>query len=169
MELRKWMPWNREKNVPVKYEHDPITTLHHRVNQVFDEAFRGFSGFGMTPFGFGGNGWGGGPFRVDVTETPEEFRFEAELPGLTDKDVEVDLADNVLTIQGEKSGETEERKGDYRHVEREFGRFSRTFGLPCEVDADHVEATFKNGLLTVRVPKSPQAQQRVKQIPVKPA
>ena len=95
---------------------------------------------------------------MDVTETDKAYEIAAELPGMSDKNVEVKLADGVLTIKGEKQEEKEEKKKDYYLHERNFGSFQRAFQVPDGVDADKIEASFKNGVLTVTLPKSAQAQ-----------
>jgi HSP20 family protein len=107
--------------------------------------------------------------RVDVSESENEYEVTAELPGIDEKDVELTLADNVLTIRGEKKVEREEKDKDknYYMSERSFGSFRRAVPLPAEVDEDRVEANFKNGVLTVHLPKSPQAQARTRRIEVK--
>lgn len=106
---------------------------------------------------------------MDVTETDKAYEIAAELPGMSDKNVEVKLADGVLTIKGEKQEEKEEKKKDYYLHERSFGSFQRAFQVPDGVDADKIEASFKNGVLTVTLPKSAQAQKTAKKIDVKAA
>jgi HSP20 family protein len=91
---------------------------------------------------------------VDVSETGKEVRITAELPGLDEKDVEVTVTNNMLTIKGEK----EEEEGDYYHSERSYGYFDRTIALPQGIDADNAKAKFKKGVLKVTIPKKPEAQ-----------
>jgi HSP20 family protein len=93
----------------------------------------------------------------------------AELPGIDQKNVEVNVANGAITIKGEKKEETEEKKKDYYVSERRYGSFERYFGLPDGVDADKIEATFKNGVLKVTLPKTAEAQQAAKKIEVKAA
>jgi HSP20 family protein len=106
---------------------------------------------------------------VDVTETDKAFEITAELPGMDEKNVEVSVANDGLTIRGEKNEETEEKKKDYYVSERRYGSFERYFGLPEGVDADKIEATFKNGVLKVILPKTVEAQKPAKKIDIKPA
>ncbi len=94
--------------------------------------------------------------RVDVSETGKEVRITAELPGLDEKDMEVAVTNNMLTIKGEKK--VEEEEGDYYHSERSYGYFNRTIALPQGIDADKAEAKFKKGVLKVTIPKKPEAQ-----------
>ena len=105
--------------------------------------------------------------RVDVQESDNAYEISVELPGLEDKDVELTIVDGILTLKGEKSAEKEEKEGNYYRKERVYGRFERSFRLPDEVEADKVEANFKNGVLTVGLPKSEEAKSVVRKIEVK--
>jgi HSP20 family protein len=98
-----------------------------------------------------------------VSETDKEIKVSAELPGLEDKDVKVQLANGVLAISGEKKTETEDK--DRLFSERYYGRFERRIPID-DVDEDKILASFKNGVLTVTLPKAPQAQSKVKRIAV---
>ena len=90
---------------------------------------------------------------MDLVETETEFVLRADLPGLSDEDVSIEVEDNVLTISGERKAEHEERKEGYYRVERSFGRFSRSLTLPEGVDPEAVKASFEHGVLEVHVPK----------------
>jgi HSP20 family protein len=102
---------------------------------------------------------------MDLAETDKEIRITAELPGVSEQDVEVMLHDDVLTIRGEKKLEQKDEKEDYHFVERSYGRFQRSIRLPFPVDPEQVKARFENGVLTVTVPKS-ERQERSRRIPV---
>jgi HSP20 family protein len=132
---------------------DPFLALHREVNRLFDDALRGPGGATMAP-------------RMNVGETGQELRIEVELPGVPEADVHVDLAGDVLTIRGEKRAEHE----DVQHhiAERSFGTFARSVRLPFSADPDRVQAIFRNGVLTIALPK-PSVQDRVHRIPVQPA
>jgi HSP20 family protein len=104
--------------------------------------------------------------RVDVSETEGEIKIEAEMPGVDEKDVEIVLSDGRLTIKGEKKQEKEEKKKDYHLVERSYGSFARSIGLPFDVDPDQVKASFAKGVLTVTVPKPPEVKAKEKKIPI---
>lgn len=106
---------------------------------------------------------------VDVTEKPTEYEITAELPGMDEKDVEVKLANGTLTIRGEKRDEKEEREKDYYLSERRYGAFLRSFRVPDGVDAAKIEASVAKGILTVRLPKSAEAQKGEKKIAVRAA
>ena len=107
--------------------------------------------------------------RLDVTEDDRAFRVAVELPGLSEKDVAVSLTDRILNIRGEKKQEKDQKDRNVYRSERAYGSFCRVFELPTHVDADKIEASFHNGVLTIDLPKTKEAQERVKQIPVKAA
>jgi HSP20 family protein len=117
------------------------------MNRLFNAAF------GDMP----NSGTGGPPRRwmpaMDLLETDDDFVLRADLPGMTESDVNVELEDNVLTISGERKSEQEEKREGFYRVERAFGSFSRSLTLPQGVDPDAVNASFDKGVLEVRVPK----------------
>jgi HSP20 family protein len=127
------------------------------MNRLFDDMFRGFDD---SRFWAGRGAWP----SVDVEETDKGYRVTAELPGLEERDVEVLLEDGLLTVRGEKRLETEAKNRSYS--ERFYGRFERQVTLDRDVDDGAVSATFKNGVLTVTVPKNPRAVERSKRIPI---
>jgi HSP20 family protein len=127
------------------------------MNRLFDDVFRGFDD---SRFFGGRTGWP----SMDVEETEKEYLVTAELPGLEERDVEVLLLDGLLTVRGEKKLESENRNRTYS--ERFYGRFERQITLDRDVDETAVNATFKNGVLTVTVPKSARAVERSKRIPI---
>lgn len=104
--------------------------------------------------------------RIDIKETKESFKVVSELPGLDSNDIDVSLHDGMLTISGEKKVEMEEKGIDYQHIERSFGRFSRCIMVPDSVDMSKVESVYKNGVLTVTLPKTEKAIEEPKKIPV---
>ncbi len=97
---------------------------------------------------------------VDAYDRGEEFVIEAELPGVNEKDISVEVKENLLTISGERKRENESRAGSYRDAERTFGKFRRSFVLPDSVEVDNVNAKIMNGVLTVYLPKAPKALTR---------
>ncbi len=103
--------------------------------------------------------------RIDVRETKKEFKIVSEIPGLDQKDINVSIREGLLTISGEKMEEKGETEGEYYHAERMFGRFSRRVCLPDTVDVDHVKSVYKNGLLTITLPKNEKLIQE-KKIPI---
>ena len=112
--------------------------------------------------------WGKAP-AVDVINKEKAYEITAELPGMDESNIDVKFSDGALTIKGEKKDEREEKKKDYYLSERRYGSFQRSFGVPDGVDADKIEAQFKNGVLTVTLPKTAEAQKSEKKISVKKA
>jgi len=146
------------------YGRDPFFSLQREMNRLFDDAFRGFGGMTTSNRQQAG---GIVEARMNVSETDKELRISAELPGVEEKDVEVTLDGDLLTIRGEKKFE-QERGGDnesYHFVERSYGSFQRALQLPYAVKSDDVRAEFHNGVLTLILPKSEQ-QQRSRKIPI---
>jgi HSP20 family protein len=165
MNLNALVPWRNNKSqapAPREDYFDPLVTFRREVDRIFDQFFD------ATPLR-SGNGWQGVTPAVDVDETDKEMFVTAELPGVTDKDVEVNLAGDVLTIQGQKKTEKEEKEGGSTYTERRFGAFTRSLRLPFEVKDGAVDATFKDGVLTVRLPKPADLQNSVRKIEVKAA
>jgi HSP20 family protein len=97
---------------------------------------------------------------LDVSETKNEIVVKAEIPGIDPKDIDISLADGLLTIRGEKKQEKEEKEENYHLIERSYGSFSRSVRLPGEVKSDKINATYKNGLLKVSLPKSEEAKKK---------
>jgi HSP20 family protein len=142
---------------------DPFLTLHREMNRLFDDVMRG----GGVATGGQGSSESGvllAP-QMDVTETDKEVRIKAELPGVTDNDVQVSLDENVLTIRAEKRQERRDEREGVHFSERTFGTFQRSLRLPFQVNPDQVRARFENGVLTVTLPKA-QPQERSRRIQV---
>jgi len=133
------------------------------MNQMFDDFFRGS---GLEPFGAFHAGWDTFSPCVDVVETNKEIKVSVELPGLEEKDIDVGLSKNVLTISGEKRPEKEEKGLNYLRAERSYGSFRRSIPLSGKVDASKADAVFKKGVLTVTLPKLVKAPAR-KRITIK--
>ena len=149
---------------------DAFSLLHREVNRMFDEFSQGFgpsSRFWPKSLGMPEGPAGTWMPTVDVAETDGEVQVTAELPGMDEKDVRVELSDNALTLSGEKTFEKEEETKNLHRGERSYGSFRRTFPLPAEVDGDKVQAVFKKGVLTVTLPKTEPAPGKVKKVAVK--
>jgi HSP20 family protein len=153
----------------------PLEGLRKEVDRLFQDFDPGFwrtpmrhSIFDIEPFWRRELSWGAVP-PVDVVENDRAYEITAELPGLDEKDIAVKYGDGTVTIKGEKKEETEEKKQDFYLSERHFGSFERSFRVPESVDADKIEAKFKNGVLTLVLPKKPEAQSHEKKIFVKAA
>ncbi|WOJ93114.1 Hsp20/alpha crystallin family protein [Congregibacter variabilis] len=104
---------------------------------------------------------------VDETEDDKAYHIEVELPGIDQADIDVSYSDGLLTISGEKKEEKEEEKKDYYRKERAFGQFRRVLPMPGAVDESKIQATFKKGVLHIELPKTKEAQKKVKKISVK--
>lgn len=144
-----------------------MTEQENRSVAFFD-PFADLEPFGRWPFRSGarpaglsrdlwGSGRGFAP-AVDVTESEDQYIVTAELPGTSKDDVTVEVHDGVLTLRGEKRSEHEEKGEHYRHVERSFGSFSRSFSLPANADGDHINARFEAGVLRVEISKREEAK-----------
>lgn len=139
-------------------------TLRREMDRLFDQFSRGF--FDFPRLTFGAEAAVISP-QIDIREADGKLEVIADLPGLDQNDVQVELANNVLTIRGEKKSEREEKKADYHLQERSFGSFLRSFPLPFEANPDQVEAKFDKGVLTISVPKPAEVQQATRRIQVK--
>jgi HSP20 family protein len=147
----------------------PFDGLRNQVDRLFRDFETGFLqtpfyrdidnflhrdlGFAVTP-------------AIDIVEKDNAYKVTAELPGLDAKNIDLQLADGVLTIKGEKTEEKEEKTKDRYVSERRYGSFRRSLQVPTSVDADKIEASYKSGILTVTLPKSGEAQKQQKTIPI---
>ena len=104
--------------------------------------------------------------QVDIAETPKEFTIKAEIPEVKKEDVKVSIDSGVVTIQGERKQEKEEKDKKFHRIERFYGSFSRSFSLPENIDASAAQATFKDGVLTLQIPKTAAAQPRAIEVKV---
>ena len=174
---------NKSSKVPVKTSEadsaaieqamKPISSLRERIDHLFDEFQDGWP-FGKVqhraahsigaPFG-----WVFQSPAIDFVDRKKDIQLKAELPGMDEKDIEVQLTDRMLTISGEKKEEHEESEedGNYYLSERRYGSFKRSLSIPEGVDTEKVEASFSKGVLTVTLPKTPEAQKKAKKIEVK--
>jgi HSP20 family protein len=162
MKGESWLPtfWGERKG-----DVDPFRALKTQM----DELFSDWSGNveRMT----GANGLRS--LRIDVSETPTELTVKADLPGVEQKDIDVTVSGDKLTIKAEKKSEAEEKKDEngriYHRVERSCGSFLRSLSLPFNVDTGKVSANFKDGVLTLNIPKPPEVQKQTKRIEIKHA
>ena len=155
--IKGLIPVGTERAV-ARRETNPFTFLQQEIDRLFDGFGRNFPTFAapaaMMP-------------SMDVSETDKTVEISAELPGLETKDVQLNLADNMLTIRGEKKSEREEKDKDYHLIERSFGSFARSVALPEGVKAEDVSAEIAKGVLKVTVKKP--APKQSKQIDIKAA
>lgn len=143
---------------------DPLFSLHRDMNRLFDEVMGGGLPFTGGQAGQDGQGQIINA-HMNVSETENEIRVAAELPGVREEDIDVSLNDDILSIRGEKRLERQDEKENFHFVERSFGTFQRSIRLPFPVDPEQVQARFDNGVLMVTMPKTAQ-QQRTKRIQV---
>ena len=163
MDMSDLIPWRRDRNVTAHStrEASPFLALHREMNRLFDDVFHDLGPFHLERLRNRGLGWP----SLEVNDFDQEVRIVAELPGLEEKDVQVEFANGVLIIKGEKRAENEDK--DRLFSERYYGRFERRIPID-DVAEDKITAAFKNGLLTVTLPKSVKAQQKVKRISINP-
>jgi HSP20 family protein len=152
-----WQPFEVLRNQVDRLFHDFQTgflqTTFYRTLPDIESFWRRDLGFDVTP-------------AIDIVESDKAFEVTAELPGLDAKNIDLQLSDGVLTIKGEKQEDKEEKTKDRYVSERRYGSFRRSLQIPGSVDAEKIEASFKGGVLTVTLPKSPEAQKNRKTIPV---
>jgi len=167
MPISDLLPWNRDKEkyaMQKREEVDPLDLqreMNRMIESFFDDPFRPLStrrwldeDRGFAP-------------RMDVSESDKEICIRADMPGMDEKDIQISLENNTLTISGEKRTEKEEKGQTYHRMERRYGSFSRSIGLPEGVDFDKIDAKFKNGVLTVKLPKPEAVVTQRKRIPIK--
>jgi HSP20 family protein len=141
-------------------ESERFNSLQEELDQLFNRMTRGFSREGgeltLSP-------------RADLQETDDQLVMTVDLPGFEEKDVDVSLSGDRLTIKGHSESEEEKKEGDYHFSERRVGDVSRMLTLPCEIDPEKVDAKMKNGVLTVTLPKTKASKAQTKKIKVKRA
>ena len=159
MSVSELIPWNRNRGALARREtRDPFLTLHREVNRLFDDMWRGFDAFDAPSMMATGSSWP----AVDLEENDKNLVLSVELPGMSEKDVDVSFVDQSIVLRGERKAEHTD--AERRTSERYYGRFERRIPLDVDIEADKAKAEFRNGILTVTLPKSPQAQ--VKAIPI---
>jgi HSP20 family protein len=185
MDIKKWVPWNWFKNedvragspVPVRRaktgtqvgrgDRSPVAYFHQEIDRMFDNFLSTWSSFGMDrryeplmaedmlkP-------------SLDLSVTDKEYAINVEIPGVDEKDVKLELANDTLTIRGEKKQEQEEKDKNYYRMERSYGSFQRVLSLPDDADQDSIKAKFKNGVLKVTMHRKALPHADVKRIEVR--
>jgi HSP20 family protein len=176
MDIKKLNPWNwfsreedQSRNAPVRkgvpQAYSPLMQLHRDIDRMFDGIFPSV-------------GWGRildvdndllRP-RVDVASTDKEYIITVEVPGVEEKDVKLELThDGQLVVRGEKKQEKEQKEKNFHRVERSYGSFQRTFSLPEDANQENINASFKNGLLTITLQRKAISQTPAKRIEIKKA
>jgi HSP20 family protein len=163
MVFQELTPWLKTKSM-VRPQQDDFTlnALQRRMNRMFDDFFGDFGRGGLEAVS---------RFmpQIEITDTDQQIRVTAELAGLDEKDVEITLHDDVLTIKGEKKQQREEKNERRFLSERSYGAFSRSIALPDNVQQDKIEAAFQKGVLTVTLPKAEPEESKAKKIEIKTA
>jgi len=184
MELKRLAPWNWFKKeeeinhpIPVKHDkniayperrYDPMLRLHRDIDHLFNRFFQGFP----APLSMG---WpSAAPFegpgllrpKVDLSASEQEYLLTVEIPGVSEQEIRLDISGSTMTIQGEKKQEKEEKEKDYYRIERSYGSFQRVLSLPEDVEQEGVKASFKDGVLSVTMPRKALPQGEVKQIKI---
>lgn len=147
-ELMEWKPFRE------------VSRLRREMDRLFEDFF-GPGRRALRPLEME---WGP---AVDVEETADQVTVKAEIPGITPKDIDISLSGDVLTLKGEKKAEREEKGKNYHLVERSYGSFSRSLRLPAAVDADKIEATYKDGILIIACPKKEKVKPKVIEVKAK--
>lgn len=166
MSIRDLIPWTRSQDlVPELFRDErssPFLTLHREMNRLLEEAFRGFA---LSPLagqraGFVNPAWP----KLEVAETDKQITVSAEIPGMEEKDVELLMDDGNLIVRGEMKSEIEDKERQFS--ERFYGRFERRIPVGMDIEENKIEASFKNGLLKVILPKTERAQSKAKRIAI---
>jgi len=163
MKFKDILPWESGSKEVAKPEDHPFFSLHKQMNEMFENFEKNF-----------GLDWPKMPetdtglWRVDmdISESDHDYTLEAELPGLKPNDVEIKVEGNMLRITGEKKQEEEKKNKTWRRIERRYGSFQRMLQLPPEADVDRIDADFKDGVLKITVPKTHEAVESAKRIPI---
>jgi HSP20 family protein len=185
MDFKKLVPWNWFKHeeeasgstIPVQHAGQtkpqiqlsgPVDQLHQEMDQLFNNFFQGF---GVSPYTTGSlfpNSLTNGFLKptVDIGASEKEYAISIEVPGVEQKDITLEITNNILTIRGEKKQEKEEKEKDYYRMERSYGSFQRVLALPDDANQEEIKATFKNGVLTITMPRKTIAHTDVKQIEI---
>jgi HSP20 family protein len=185
MNISKLAPWNWFKKeeehegsaLPVKRQDQPVTLrethpllqFHQEIDRLFDDAFRNF-GF---PSLRAGRNFPSLPLTdwlkptLDLAATEKEYTISVELPGVEANEVQLELVENTLKVRGEKKQEKEEREKDFYRMERSYGAFQRVLSLPEDADQENIRAIFKNGVMTITLPRKALPKSEIRQIEVK--
>ena len=165
MTLSELVHWNRPRNIPVRQRHAFGRSLNHfqeEMNHLFQDFFgnsalsRFEENFEQMP-------------AIDVVENDKDFKIKAELAGMDPENVDVSVTDGYLTIKGERKEEKEEKDDNYLRQEMSYGSFRRSISLPETANFDKADASFKNGILTIQIPKKSGAVQKPKKLQIKKA
>jgi HSP20 family protein len=185
IEMKKLAPWNwfrHEENAGGKaltpysgrYMDNPMLSIHQEVDRMFNDLMRGFALPAASLFGRGGDGLPSLSSRwlrpdVDIAATDKQYTITVEVPGVDENDIAVEVTDDSLIVRGEKKIEKEQKEKEFYSVERSYGSFRRELALPDDADTGNIDAGFKNGVLTLNLPRKAQAQKAGRRIQVSKA
>lgn len=185
MELKKYIPWNWFKKeeesgqtIPAKRDSgeryaagrfpDPMQQFHHDLDRMFDRFFRGSGSLqpgGLMPSSML-DAEGLLKPKADLSATEKEYVLTVEIPGVSEKDISLEISGGTMTIKGEKRQKKEEKDKDHYRIERSYGSFQRVLSLPEDVNQESIKAGFKHGVLTVTMPRKTLPAQEEKQIKI---
>jgi HSP20 family protein len=182
MDLKKLAPWNWFKKeeeqqavtLPVQRQgqlrpHSPIAQFHQEIDRMFDNFFRGFGfpsmGLDREHSLFAQNEWL--KPTLDIAAGEKEYTISVELPGVDEKDVQLELMEDTLVIKGEKKHEKEEKEKNYYRMERSYGSFQRVLSLPEDADREGIGAAYRSGILKITVPRKGGPKKESRQISIK--
>ncbi len=151
MSITKWNPWEEMFNLTKRMNRLFEPGLLHRLDLKEDDSITSYL---WAPL-------------VDIYETNEDIVVKAEIPGMKKEDIEINITDNVLTIKGEKKQERKMQNEDYHRIECSYGTFQRSFSLPKAIKPDNVTASYKDGVLTITIPKAEEVKPKRIQITTK--
>lgn len=173
IDIKRWTPWNwlkgeqqqegrnlparqndRSVGLPSLYSDHPLLSLHREMDRVFDNFFQRFDN--LMPASFGSNALL--KPNVDIRENKKNYKVTIEVPGVEESDIKLELQDGTLTVSGEKKYEKEDKDENTHFVERSYGSFRRVLSLPQDIDQDAIDAKFRNGVLTITVPRKQMAK-----------
>ena len=188
MDIKRLAPWNwfkkeqeeagrtipvqqRRSLTPTLGQDHPLASFHREFDRLFDDLLQGF---GRSPLGRDLPGWPAMARNIlkptmDISSAEKEYTVTVEVPGVKEDDIQLELADETLTIRGEKKQESTANDKRYYCVERSYGAFQRVLSLPEDVDQDGIQAAFKNGVLTITMPRRALPEAKVRRIAVKKA
>lgn len=163
MSVTQLIPWNRTHNSLVRTgNRDPFFALQREVNRLFDDMWSGLD----APLFRGGQSDGNGWPTIDLVDREKDVVLTVEVPGMDEKDVDVQFSDGTLILRGERKEEREDARSDHRYSERFYGRFERRIPLGMDIDLGKAKASLRNGLLTITLPKAAQVETQTHRIPV---
>lgn len=168
MTIRELMRWDRPFNLPVLRRNNlgrSLTSLQNEMNHLFDGFLEDNGLPALRPWSVDGTDFP----AIDMIENEKNYKIRAELPGMDPDEVEVSVTNGFLTVKGEKEEEKEEEGENYLRRESSYGAFQKTLALPEAADMERAEATYRNGILTIEVPKKAEALQKPKVLTVRKA